>query len=278
MPKPVYKSRNLNRTFNRAAGIIAGKIATIDGVIGIVATGGIGRGHSDNFSDLDLIVYADEKKAGAIARYIAVGQLHNKSIDYDTPVESYQKAMRRRSPSDYWSQALRWTLESARILHDTDNRIAAMLAEKVVFPDSERRRLMDDYHHWTDEILNYMYPTWAARGRVYHLAHLLRQAADNIILWIYAKNGKFQPYLRKWQFYYLENDLVPESRHFKIIKKAYTDPITTKSQADRMRRELIRLCGKTGMNIVELKWSDVVRTNSKNWEKATDKTKYYLDW
>ncbi len=268
----------MNRTFSRAAGIIAGKIAKIDGVIGIIATGGIGRGHSDKFSDLDLIVYADEKKAKEIDKYIAIGQLHHKGLDYDTPVESYQKAMRRKSPSDYWSQALRWTLESSHILYDTKNRIAGMLAEKVIFPDSERRRLMNDHHHWADEILNYMYPTWEARGQVYHLAHILRQAADNIVLWIYAKNNKFQPYLRKWHFYYLENNMIPESRHFKIIKKAYTSPITTRKQADQMRRELINLCGKIGMNIVEVKWEDVLKKNSINWENASDKTKFYLDW
>lgn len=273
-----YKSPNRNRTFIKAAKIIASRIAAIDGVIGIIATGGIGRGHSDEFSDLDLIVYADEKRYREIGRYIAVGQLHYKGIDYDIPVESYQKAMRRHSPSGYWSQALRWTLQESHVLHDTGGRIARMLSEKLVFPESERRRLMKDYRHWADEILNYMYPTWVARGDIHNIAHLLRQAAENIILWIYAKNGKFQPYLRKWLFYYLENRMVPESRYFDIIKKAFTDPIATMKQAGRKQAELLRLCDAVGMDIHPIRWETVIEINSKNWEKASDKTKYYLKW
>jgi hypothetical protein len=278
MKKTSYKSRNLNPTFSRAANIIAGKISTIDGVIGILATGGIGRGFSDEYSDLDLIVYADEKKVRLIDKYIAVGQLYHKGMHYDTPVESYQKAMRRRSPSDYWSQALRWTLENSKILYDTGDRMKTMLAEKVVFPEKERQELMQDNRHWANEIINYMYPTWAVRGQVYNLAQILRHAAEHIILWIYAKNGRFQPYLRKWLFYYLENKMVPESRYFYIIKKAVTRPIETMAQAKETRADLIGLCDRIGLDIQKIKWSDVLVTNAGNWKKASEKTKHFLDW
>lgn len=278
MSRLCYRSPNLNRKFNRVAKIIAGKIAAIDGVIGIVATGGIGRGHSDEYSDLDLIVYADQKKYREIDKYIAIGQLHYKGIDFDTPVESYQKALRHRVPSAYWSQALRWTLENSRLLYDSGDMIAKMLSEKVVFPEAERRRLMHDYRHWTDEILNYMFPTWETRGEVYNLAHTLRQAMDNVILWIYAKNGRFQPYLRKWLFYYLENDMVPEARFFPRIKKVYVESIETKRQARQIRMDMIDLCSRIGMEIHEVKWQDVLKTNSRNWEEASEKTKFYLSW
>jgi tetratricopeptide (TPR) repeat protein len=262
----------------RVAKVIAGKIASIDGVVGIVATGGIGRGHSDKFSDLDLIVYVDEKKYREIDRYIAIGQLHYKGIDYDTPVESYQKALRRKSPSAYWSQAMRWTMENSRILYDTKGRIASLLKEKVVFPEKERRNLMRDNRHWADEILNYMYPTWEARGEVYHLAHILRQAAENVILWIYARHGKFQPYLRKWLFYYLENNMVPEAKYFNAVKKAFIEPIATRRQAEKIRAGLFKLCHQVGMDIVPITWHEVLETNSRNWDRASEKTKFYLSW
>jgi hypothetical protein len=273
-----YKSPNLNSRFNRAANIIAENISTIRGVVGIVATGGIGRGHSDKFSDLDLIIYADQKKVHEISKYIAIGQLHYKGMDFDTPVASYQKAMRHRTPSNYWSQAMRWTMENSKILYDTDNRIGDLLVEKVVFPESEQKILMRDNRHWADEILNYMYPTWEARGQVYNLAHILRQAADNIILWIYAKNRVFQPYLRKWLFYYLENDLVPEAKYFSVIKRLYTASIANLGQAGKTRLAMINLCEKIGMEINEISWDEVITKNSDNWEKASEKTRQYLSW
>lgn len=273
-----YKSRNLNAKFRRVAKIIAGKIAAIDGVIGIVAVGGIGRGHSDEFSDLDLIVYAEDAAWRDISRYIAIGQLNRKGIDFDIPVKSYTSAMRHKVPSAYWSQELRWTLQSALILHDTGSRIANMISSKVIFPEAERKKLVDDNCHWADEILNYMYPTWKQRGHTHNLAHLLRTAAEHIILWIYAHNGLFRPYMRKWPFYYLENDFVPEARHFSLIKRAFTAPITTRAEADRLRKDLFALCEKIHIGIEPIEWKDVVRKNMNNWKNASEKTKLYLSW
>jgi hypothetical protein len=273
-----YKSGNLNPKFRRVAKIVAGKIAAIDGVVGIVAVGGIGRGHSDEFSDLDLIVYAEDDIWREISRYIAVGQLNHKGIDFDIPVKSYASAMRRKVPSAYWSQELRWTLQSALILHDTGSRIARMISSKVIFPEVERKKLLDDNRHWADEILNYMYPTWKNRGRVHNLAHLLRTAAEHIILWIYARNGLFRPYMRKWPFYYLENDLVPEAQHFPLIKRAYMAPVTSMTEADRLRKDLFALCEKIHIGIEPIDWKDVVRKNTANWKNASDKTKLYLSW
>lgn len=273
-----YKSKNLNRRFMRAARIIADKIAGIEGVVGIVATGGIGRGYSDDFSDLDLIVYTEQERVREIDSYIAIGQLRYKDMDYDTPVESYQKALKRKSPSEYWSQALRWTLESAIILHDTEDRIASLISSKVIYPDSERNKMMKDYRHWTDEILNYMYPTWEARGQVYNLAQLLRQAAESIILWIYARNRKFEPYTRKWLFYYLENNMIPEAGYLRVIKGVFTKPITTLSQALALRAEMFDLCDKLQMGIKPITWDEVLAKNVNNWEKASEKTRHYLSW
>ena len=247
-------------------------------MVGIVATGGIGRGFSDEYSDLDLIVYAERDRVREIEAYIAVGQLLYKGIQFDTPVESYQKAMRHKSPSTYWSQELRWTLKNSIIFFDTDNRLASLIAEKVVFPESERSRMMKDYRHWVDEILNYMYPTWEARGQAHNMAHILRQAAENIILWIYAKNGRFQPYRRKWLFYYLENDLVPEAKYFATLKKAFTRSVPTLAQARALRRDLFGLCSRIGLDIREISWEEVLVTNANNWNKASERTRKYLSW
>jgi len=66
----------------------------------MLATGGIGRGYSDDYSDLDLIVYADHKKVKENRKYIAVVFLRYKNIKLDTPVESYEKALNQKSPSE----------------------------------------------------------------------------------------------------------------------------------------------------------------------------------
>ena len=72
MTRLTYKSKNLNRRYLRAARIIAGKIARIDGVVGIVATGGLGRGCSDDYSYPDPTAYAAQEKVKATDLYITI--------------------------------------------------------------------------------------------------------------------------------------------------------------------------------------------------------------
>ena len=273
-----YKSANRYREFLAAAKTIAAKIAEIDGVVGILATGGIGRGHCDSFSDLDLIVYADEVVVKDISRYIAVGGLRYKGMELDTPVVSYQRALRQKSPSRYWSQVMRWDRENSKILVDTDKRIADLLKAKLVFPDWERRRLLKDHAQGVTDDLIYNFELWAKRGTPLNLAHILLQGVEHLVLWIYARNRRFQPYLPKWLFYHLENGRVPESKYLNIIKKPYLCPARTLREAKGLRSQLVDLADKLGVDFEFKTIAEVHREEEGNWAKAADRTKRYLSW
>ena len=273
-----YRSKNRYDEFLKAAKIIAQKIAKIDGVIGILATGGIGRGHCDNYSDFDLIIYADTKMAKALKKYIAVGGLNYQGIELDTPVESYQTALKHKSPSRYWSQVMRWDRENSQILFDTGNKINRLLREKLVFPDWEQKRLMKRYRNKIEESLKWNFELWEKRGYRLNLADSLIRAAENIILWIYAKNKKFQPYLPKWLFYYLENSLVPESKYLNVIKRPYLESIKTIDQATRIRNELLKLCRRLKIAFENRNIGEIFEEHKKNWQRSSEKTKCYLSW
>lgn len=278
MKKVKYKSKNRYDEFLSAARIISEKISKIEGVMGILATGGIGRGFCDDYSDLDLIVYVDDKKVKKIEKYIAVGYLRYKEIELDTPVVSYQKAKNHKSPSDYWSQVKRWDRENSQILFDVDNKIKSMLKEKLVFPDWEQKKLLKKYRQGIEEHLKYNFEMWKKRGDLINLSDSLIRTTEHLILWIYAKNKKFQPYIPKWLFYYLENNLIPESKFFNVIKKPYIESFKTIKQARRIRNELLELCQKIGVEFGYEKVTDVFAQNKNNWEKAKEKTRYYLSW
>lgn len=273
-----YKGVNRFREFLSAARIISGKISQIEGVVGILATGGIGRGYCDDYSDLDLIVYVDHSKFREVDKYIAVGWLRYKEIDLDTPVESYQKALHHKSPSKYWSQATRWDRQNSRLLFDTEDRIMKLLKEKLVFPDWEQKKLLEAYREGVDEHLNYNFKLWEMRGSVINLTDSLIRAVEHIILWIYAKNKKFQPYIPKWLFYHLENKSVPEARYFSTLKKAYLSSVTTITQARKIRNELISLCKIIGIEFEFEDLETIYKKERSNWEKAGKKTKFYLSW
>ncbi len=278
MNKVIYKGKNRYREFLSAAKIISRKISKIEGVVGIAATGGIGRGYCDDYSDLDLIVYAEEEKVKEIKKYIAVGYLRYKDIELDTPVESYQKALNYKVPSRYWSQVQRWEIGNALVLFDTKGRIKDLFKEKLIFPHREQRTLLEKHRQEVEFNLKYNFETWEKRGDIINLADSLIRGTESLILWIYAKNRKFQPFTSKWLFYYLENKIVPESKYLKLIKKPYLEPVKTIKQARVIRNELLKLCSRVGVKFDYDKVEDIFKQNEKNYEKTSEKTKYYLSW
>ena len=278
MNKVIYKGKNRYREFLSVAKIISRKISKIEGVVGIVATGGIGRGYCDDYSDLDLIVYVEEEKVKEIKEYIAVGYLRYKDIELDTPVESYQKALNYKVPSRYWSQVQRWEIGNALVLFDTKGRIKDLFKEKLIFPDREQKILLEKHRQEVEFHLKYNFETWEKRGDMINLADSLIRGTESLILWIYAKNRKFQPFTSKWLFYYLENKMVPESKYLKLIKKPYLEPVKAIKQARDIRNELLKLCSRIGIKFDYDKVEDIFKQNEKNYEKTSEKTKYYLSW
>ncbi len=272
------RGRNRYREFLAAARTIAAKVSRIDGVIGILAVGGIGRGYCDDFSDLDLTIYVDDAKVREISKYIAVGYLRYKNIELDTPAVSYQKAAAHKSPSRYWSQPARWDHQFSRLLYDTDDRVAHLLKEKLVFPDREQKRLLVRHRGLVDEYLNYLFRLWDLRGDPFHLAHCLVRAAEHIILWIYARHKQFQPYIAKWLFFHLDRAAVPESKYLGVLKKAYVSSLTSRAQARLIRDELTALCHTIGLL---LKYENIdlqCARHERNWRRASDKTRHFLSW
>jgi len=276
--KLVYRNDNRRDEFLQAAKAVSNKISTIEGVVGILATGGIARGYCDDYSDLDLIVYTNEEKVVEIGNYIAVGWLMHKNIGLDTPVESYEKALQADSPSDYWSQVMRWDRQNSILLFDSENRIRDLLRAKLVFPEWERQQLQKEYADKVEEYLVYSFDMWEQRGALVNLADLLITSTKYLIQWIYASNGKFQPYLPKWLFYYLENGQVPEAEFFDIIQKPFVGPITTAEEARQIRDELLDLCGKIGLRFRFGTINEVFQHCRYNWEQASARTKHYLSW
>jgi len=274
----VYRGPNSHADFLSAARSIAGKISRIDGVVGILATGGIGRGYCDFYSDLDLVVYVRERSMRRVASLIAVGGLRYREIDLDTPVESYERALRQKSPSRYWSQVMRWDRANAIIVFDTTGRLRDLLRQKLVFPDREQRHLLRQHARAVEEHLIYNFELWRQRGHVSNLAHALLEATEHLILWTYARNRVFQPDTSKWLFYYLENGLVPESKYLRVLRRPYVASIGTVAEANSIREPLLRLCHRLGVAI-EFPSVAAVREQCKaRWRTIPEATRHYLSW
>ena len=278
MAQSIYKGKNRYEEFLAAAKSIAKKISTIDGVIGILATGGIGRGFCDDLSDLDLIIYVDEKHFDSIYKYINVGYLRYKKIELDTPVENFQYEHKQESPSSHWTQALRWDRENSIILYDSDKKVKNLLKDKLVFPDKEQKELLNKYEEVVNDYLVYHFLVWERRGCPFHLGYTINKVIENLIYWIYAKNKKFQPYTPKWIFYHLENDTIPESKYKNEIFDIFTKSVRSSKEAKLVKESIVKICKKVDFPIIDFNEKASAKNNEQNWKQASENTRKYLSW
>ncbi|UCG61477.1 MAG: DUF4037 domain-containing protein [Candidatus Zixiibacteriota bacterium] len=275
---PTYRGKNSYRTFLKAGRSIAGKIARLDGVIGILGTGSIGRRFGDRFSDLDLVVYAHSDSIKRLRRLVSVGWTGYKGMEFDIPVESFERALAARVPSRFWTQVRRWDHQISQILHDTNGQIKKLLRDKLVYPEREQKELLERYRGEIQEHLVFLPELWASRGRPYNVNHALMRAVEKIVLWIYARNKLFEPYTAKWLFYHLEVKAVPEHVHLGALTEVFTQPTRSISGALRLRRKLLRLCDRVGLKWEINSYSEAHRRAIENWARVSEETRKLLKW
>jgi len=273
-----YSGQNRYRTFLKAGRIITNKIATLDGVIGVLGTGAIGRRYGDENSDLDMIVYAHQDAVRCLRKIVSVGWISYKGVDYDIWVLSYEKARKAGVPSKFWNQVTRWDQHNSQILYDTDDRIGTLLEDKLIYPDHEREKLMKKYHQDIHEYLIFFPEMWATRGRLYNVVDALTRSVQGIILWLYAKNRVFEPYIDKWLFYHLETRSIPEAVYLDTLTEIHTRSIRNLHEAMKFRQKLLELCDRIG-----LKWEvySCVEAHERcrvNWKKVSPETRETLSW
>nr|MBN2278732.1 nucleotidyltransferase domain-containing protein [candidate division Zixibacteria bacterium] len=273
-----YKGTNRYQTFLKAGRTITDKISRLNGVVGILGTGSIGRRFGDRHSDLDLIVYANREHVKNIDRLVSIGWIEYKGISYDIVVRTYEKALKAKSPSAYWTQVMRWDRQNSQILYDSDNRIRDLLKSKLVYPDREQKKLMARYHREIHEYLVFFPDMWATRGSLYNVVDALGRAVQSIILWIYAKNKVFEPFISKWLFYHLEEKTIPEHIYLKTLTRVFSGRVRNLEDALRCRDELLNLCNRIGLNWEVYNLNEVSERCQKNWVKISPESHRLLTW
>ena len=273
-----YRGRNRYRTILKAGRIISNRIAREKGVIGVLGTGAIGRGFGDTDSDLDLLVYAEPVSVRRLSRLVSVGWTAHRDVGFDIVVVSCERAVKSAVPSAFWSQIMRWHQQLSIVLHDTDGRVRKLLADKLIYPDREQKRLLKQYHQEIHEHLVFFPEMWARRGHLYNVVDTLMRAVQNIVLWIYASNKAFEPYLAKWPFYHLETKAVPEHVHLKRLTRIYTSPIRNLASAMRIRDDLLNLCQELGIRWEVYSLAEAHERARKNWRDLPEETKRILAW
>lgn len=273
-----YRGVNRYRTFLKAGRTIAGNISRLEGVIGILGTGSIGRRFADRFSDLDMTVYAREEAVARLRGLVSIGWISYRGVPYDIEVESYDRARSARVPSRFWTQVQRWHHQNSQILFEREGQLQGLLEEKLVYPDRERAELLKVYSNEVQEHLVYFPELWAERGRLYNVVDALTRGVHYLLLWIYARNRLFEPYMQKWPFYHMEAKAVPEYIHLPLLTGIYSGRIRSLSAAVKYRRELLDLCAEIGLEWEMTSTEEALEKCRRNWGGLSEESRRLLSW
>jgi predicted nucleotidyltransferase len=135
-PKPTIGSPNDHAAFFRQAQIFADRFAAHEGVVGVLLTGGVARGYADHFSEIDLAVYL---RRSTPKRWIQSGLapyaegdscLDGWHVDFD--YLCYEDELEAE-----WDHVKRWDRSYAVVLHDPQDLMRELLAEKAMLTNGE---------------------------------------------------------------------------------------------------------------------------------------------
>jgi len=206
--KEKLKGKNRIREFRRVAQSLASKIASHEGVIGIVFIGGLVRGFADKFSDVDITVFLKKKDKRLRRRIRSIGVEEQKrlGVDVDLEVHFLEDFKRER-----WSEAYRWEMSRAEIVFDPEREIKGILERKLKLPEDfwvKRVVVCAEYLKWyccpPKEEVGTMAGAWVERGDLASAHYCLGYAVDLLLRLVYALNMEFVP-APKWRLFYADS-------------------------------------------------------------------------
>ncbi|MGS0972303.1 MAG: hypothetical protein ACVCEJ_03540 [Candidatus Izemoplasmataceae bacterium] len=166
---------------------------TIKGLIGIVLNGGLSRGYSDKYSEIDVLIYLE----GQYYRYyqniktpFEVGISMDHGQLYDVSLVSYEDEQEKE-----WDSLMCWDRGYAQILYEKDDKITKLYQEKLTKepPLNDLSSLM--FHaHWSMQITG---DVWIHRKDVMQGHLIFNQAIIPLLKCLFIINGEHIPH-EKW--------------------------------------------------------------------------------
>jgi len=199
------KGENQIEKFRLVAERLASKISSYDGVMGIVFIGGLVRGFTDKFSDLDITVFLDRKEERLRRRIYDIGLYEKKrlGIDIDLEVHFLEDFKRWK-----WDEAERWEFSRAKIVFDPKEEIKKMFSQKLRLPKDfwiKRVVVWGEYVKWyccpPRENVGTVAEAWIERGNLAAAHYCINYAADLLLKMLFALNKEFLP-APKWRIFY----------------------------------------------------------------------------
>ena len=258
-PKP--KGKNIIELHEKKAKEFTKKLKR-RGIVGIVCTGGIGRGYADRYSDVDITIYVRKNariglpKEGEMDVQVSKEDRVKYGVDkinVDWVILNYEKALRKK-----WDMETRWAFSQVKILHDPEGRIRELIKKKVVLPDRERKWLMmegvEQSHYYGVRVPE----IWVRRGHIISAHHSMYYGLEMLFQALFALNKQLIPAPR-WKLWY-SKFLKWKPRGFeRKIKRALSIREFSKQELERRKRAIMDLWEQIKPKVekeVGMKWEE----------------------
>lgn len=196
--------------------------------------GGIPRGYSDKYSDIDIIVFC-EKVSKRIRE--KVKKILNEYKDKWGSVDICATSIAEEE-GKLWDMEAKWAYSSAKIIYyDPEGKIKKLIKRKTFYPKKERFKEIAEGVIEFDWYIS-MADLWIYRGDIASAHYSLNSAVEAFFRAIYAINDKFLPPL-KWRLFLINSLQVLLSDIKRRLKDAMKIKKFNQSELKR-RKEILR--------------------------------------
>lgn len=176
--------------YRQQAQQLARQFAIMEGVVGVLLSGGLTFGEADRYSDIDLAVYLRQQSLRTWyfgEAPLPEGESRYRDLRLDISYLDYEMEHSRE-----WTSSDIWRASRAEILYDPEGLIRELLDSKQLDEDQYRLKAVD-LEGELRVAIDQLVPAWLYRGEALAAHALLNEAASGVIELIHLINGSPVP-------------------------------------------------------------------------------------
>lgn len=171
--------------YRQQAEQLARRFAVMEGVVGVLLTGGLTFGKADRHSDIDLIVYLRQQSLRTWyfgEAPLPEGESRYHDLRLDVSYLDYERECERQ-----WSSGEQWSASQAEVLYDPEGLLAALLDQKRPTEDELIGEALNSAAR-VRFMLERLVPAWLYRGESLAAHQVLNQAVSELIRLMHLMN------------------------------------------------------------------------------------------
>ena len=215
--------QNRIEKFRGIAEELVSKIVENRGVAGIVLAGGLERGFTDKYSDVDILVFLRKKSQLLRNRIVKLGSEMQKRTGIDVDLEVHFLDDFRNQKM---SEMRKWDLSHMLVVFDPQSEIKQLLKQKTKVPRSYwvRRVVVHSEHlKWyccpPETRIGTITEAWVERDDLVSAHYCIDYSLDLIIRILFALNREFLP-PPKWRIFYSYGLKWLPKKYCELLKEA----------------------------------------------------------